>query len=120
MDTFGQRLKYLRNKKEMTGEELGKKLNVTKVAISKWESDSRSPDKDTLIKLAKEFDVTTDYLLCLTDDPKAYVVIKEEMPKELKELGVEKIVHTMKEKNIPADKILKIIEMIEDIEKGSL
>lgn len=65
--TFGERLKALRNEKHLTGEELGKLLNVTKVAVSKWETNDRFPDKDILIKLADIFNVTLDYLLCRTN-----------------------------------------------------
>lgn len=72
METFGQRLKKLRNEKEMTGEQLGKYLNVTKVAISKWENNIRFPDKDILIKIADFFDVTLDYLLGRTDQPHGF------------------------------------------------
>lgn len=72
METFGQRLKKLRNEKEMTGEQLGNYLNVTKVAISKWENDSRFPDKDILIKIADFFSVTLDYLLGRTDHPQGF------------------------------------------------
>lgn len=63
METFGSRLKELRIKKELTGEELGNLLNVTKMSISRWESDQRFPDKDTLVKIANFFNVSTDYLL---------------------------------------------------------
>lgn len=67
LETFGQRLRKLRNEKGMYGEELGKILNVTKVAISKWENDLRFPDKDTLIKIAEYFNVSLDYLLGKSD-----------------------------------------------------
>jgi len=74
LDTFGQRLKLLRNEKQLTGSELGKLLNVTKVAVSKWETNDRFPDKDVLIKLADTFDVTIDWLLCRTDIKTALVI----------------------------------------------
>lgn len=65
---FGNRLKDLRVSKNMTGVELGKVLSVTKVAISNWESGKRTPDHETLKKIADYFDVTTDYLLGRTDE----------------------------------------------------
>ncbi|HBG5185395.1 TPA: helix-turn-helix transcriptional regulator [Clostridioides difficile] len=43
---FGQRLKEIRVQKNLTGEELGKILNVTKVAISNWESGRRFPSQN--------------------------------------------------------------------------
>lgn len=63
-NTFGNRLKNLRSEKRITGEEFGKVLNVTKVAVSNWESDRRFPDQDTLKNIADYFDVSIDYLLC--------------------------------------------------------
>ena len=64
---FKDRLKYLRSEKEMTGEELGKVFEVTKVGIHGWESGNRSPNIDMLIKIADYFDVSLDYLLGRAD-----------------------------------------------------
>lgn len=61
--TFGSRLKQLRLKKDWTQSQLGEKINVTKASISGYENDTRSPDKDTLVKLANLFGVSTDFLL---------------------------------------------------------
>lgn len=66
---LGGRLKKLRNSKKITQEELGKKVNVTKVSISGYENGNRSPDTDTLQKIADFFDVSTDYLLGRSDNP---------------------------------------------------
>lgn len=66
-NTLGSRIKYVREKLEYTGEEFGKLLNVTKVAISNWENDNRKPDVDMIVKIAKLGNVTTDFLLCNTD-----------------------------------------------------
>ncbi|MCM8710492.1 helix-turn-helix domain-containing protein [Clostridium sp. SYSU_GA19001] len=74
METFGYRLRKLRTEKELTQSELGKLLNVTNVGVAKWESDDRFPDKETLIKIADYFNVSLDYLLCRTDNPKGILV----------------------------------------------
>lgn len=63
----GERLKQLRKEKKLTQTELGNKINVTKVSISGYESGNRSPDTDTLQRLADFFEVSTDYLLGRTD-----------------------------------------------------
>lgn len=60
---IGERLKELRKERKLTQTELGNKINVTKVSISGYENGNRSPDTDTLQRLADYFDVTTDYLL---------------------------------------------------------
>ncbi|WP_121639516.1 helix-turn-helix domain-containing protein [Virgibacillus sp. Bac330] len=65
---LGDRLKKLRKQKKITQEELGKKVNVTKVSISGYENGHRTPDTETLQKLADFFEVTTDYLLGRSDE----------------------------------------------------
>ncbi len=44
-------------------EQLGELINVTKVSISGYENGNRTPDTDTLRRLADVFGVSTDYLL---------------------------------------------------------
>lgn len=44
-------------------EELGEKLNVSRQAISRWESNTAQPDATNILKISKLFGVTTDYLL---------------------------------------------------------
>ena len=64
---FCERLKGLRLKSEMTQDELAKKINISTSTISFYESGAREPNLSTLISLAKIFNVSTDYLLGLTD-----------------------------------------------------
>lgn len=59
---FPTRVRQLRLQSKMTQEELGKKINVTKVSISGYENGNRSPDMETLQKLSEVFDVSIDYL----------------------------------------------------------
>ncbi|KIP21093.1 HTH-type transcriptional regulator immR [Anoxybacillus ayderensis] len=80
---LGDRLKRLRLEKKLTQEELGKKINVTKVSISGYENGNRTPDTETLQKLADFFNVTTDYLLGRTDDPNPSE--SDGIPEELKD-----------------------------------
>ena len=61
--TFGERLKMLRLKRGWTQSQLGEKINVTKASISGYENDTRSPDKESLVRLAQILHVSTDYLL---------------------------------------------------------
>lgn len=65
---LGDRLKKLRTEKRITQEELGRKVNVTKVSISGYENGNRSPDTETLQRLADYFEVSTDYLLGRTQN----------------------------------------------------
>lgn len=59
----GYRLRQLRKEKRMSQEDLGKKLNVSKVSISGYETGNRIPSLDIFIKLLDIFDVSSDYLL---------------------------------------------------------
>ena len=64
---FGERLRALREEKNLTRESLASKLIVSYSAVSKYETNVRFPDKGTLINLADFFDVSVDYLLCRSD-----------------------------------------------------
>lgn len=81
MNTLGDRLRELRNKLNLEQKELAKYLNVHKGTVSNWENNKRSPDKEMLSKIASYFNVTTDYLLCRTDDKNT--INKVEPAKEL-------------------------------------
>ena len=63
MSTIGQRIKELRLAHNMTGYELGLKLNITRNAVSQWETNKRVPTSTMLTHIAKLFNVTTDFLL---------------------------------------------------------
>jgi len=68
MKTFGQRLRHLREEKDMSQIDMGKELNIANSTLSLYESGGREPDFVTLKKIAEYFNVTTDYLLARTDD----------------------------------------------------
>ena len=60
---FGNRLKTLRIKKKHTQQQLADLLGLTKSVISAYENGLRYPAYDVLIKIARIFKVSTDYLL---------------------------------------------------------
>lgn len=66
---FRDRLRTLRERRELTQSELGRVLRVSKQTISNYENGVSAPDQETLGRLADYFGVTTDYLLGRTDDP---------------------------------------------------
>ncbi|MGB2870311.1 helix-turn-helix domain-containing protein [Psychrobacillus psychrotolerans] len=92
---FHERLKDLREKENITREHLAKALDITYSALSKYETGKREPDFDLLQKLATYFNVTTDYLLGISeykglktnsneeefqawlDDPRSKILFKE-------------------------------------------
>ena len=60
---FGSKLKELRLEKGLTQRALGEALGFCNQTISFWESGQREPDLDALVKVAKYFDISVDYLL---------------------------------------------------------
>lgn len=57
---LAQNLKYLREKRGMSQKDLSTFLGLSQAAVGNWESGSRTPDIETIIKLAQFFDVTLD------------------------------------------------------------
>ena len=62
-NAFGKKLKELRLEKNLSQRELGKIFNVCNQTISFWEIGSREPDLDTLILIAKYFEINVEELL---------------------------------------------------------
>ena len=60
---FADKLMDLRKKNGWSQEELAEKLNVSRQAVSKWESAQSVPDMSRIIQLSELFGVSTDYLL---------------------------------------------------------
>ncbi len=67
-----ERLKGLRENKDLKQEEIAKILNITQSAYSYYEIGKRQIPSDALIKLALFYNTSVDYLLCLTDERKPY------------------------------------------------
>jgi len=63
MKNFGNRIKALRRKMNLTQEELSERLNVSYQTISKWETNASLPDITMFPILANLFNVSTDELL---------------------------------------------------------
>lgn len=63
---LGKRLKILMNKHEINQNQLAEKLNVTKSTISGWMK-ADSIQSSYIVALSKLFDVTSDYLLGLSN-----------------------------------------------------
>lgn len=64
--TLGQRISLYRKKLNISQEELGARLGVSRQAVSKWETDLSAPDLNNLIGLARELGVS---LAELTETP---------------------------------------------------
>ena len=61
------RLRELRREKDMTQNDLARAIMVPRVTYTHYELGKRTPDLDTIIQLARYFDVTVDYLLGVSE-----------------------------------------------------
>lgn len=60
---FNERLKKLRQNSKLTQQKLALALDLSPGTIGMYEQGRRTPDFDTLVKIADYFDVSTDFLL---------------------------------------------------------
>ena len=65
---FIENLKELRKEKNLSQFDLSEKTKITRATISNWEQGRCEPSIDDLIKLAKFFAVSIDYLVGKTND----------------------------------------------------
>ncbi|MBQ8409187.1 MAG: helix-turn-helix transcriptional regulator [Clostridia bacterium] len=60
--SIGQRIGKLRKDNGYSQEYIAEQLNVSRQAVSKWETDASAPDTYNLIALAELFDVSVEYI----------------------------------------------------------
>lgn len=85
---FNEKLKYFREKKGYTQEDLASELLISRQSISKWENGINEPDIETIKKLCQIFDCS---LAELIDDDKVVVSSKEVKVEEKKK----KLLHAL-------------------------
>ena len=71
-EIFGQRLRSARKARGEKQEDLGQLLGVGKSQISEMERGSASTTLEKLSFICEYYNISADYLLGLTDDPKPY------------------------------------------------
>lgn len=76
MSVFSERVKKLRKDKKQSQNEVGKALGKSRETISKYELGEREPDPNVIALLAKHFNVSSDYMLGITDDSENYIIGK--------------------------------------------
>ena len=67
---FSERLRTLRKAKNLTLEQLAKEFNSSKGTFANLENCKKNPSLEMVIAISNYFNVSTDYLLGLTDNPK--------------------------------------------------
>ena len=68
MSEFGNRLKKLRESKDMSQVDLAARLQVSPSAVGMYEQGLREPNIERLTQMADIFGVSLDYLMCRTND----------------------------------------------------
>ena len=61
--SFGEKLQQLRKEKGLSQEDLAHQLNVSRQAVSKWESQNGYPEIEKMILISDLFQVSLDYLM---------------------------------------------------------
>ena len=67
MNKFAERLKELREEKNLTQYEFSKQIEISTACINRWEKNLRIPNIDSIIILCKFFNCSADYLIGLED-----------------------------------------------------
>ena len=66
------RLRDLREDKDLNQTQVAKYLGMSQTGYSKYETGENDIPAEVLVKLAKFYKTSTDYILGLTDEPKPY------------------------------------------------
>ena len=75
---FSEKIIKLRKEHGLSQEEFGNEINVSRQAISKWESEQSQPDLNNVREISKKFNVSIEYL------------INEDLDNDIKEDSLEK------------------------------
>lgn len=67
ISTIGGRIQSLREENGLSQAELAKELNVKQQTINQWENGERDIKTGSIIALSKYFNVSADYILCISD-----------------------------------------------------
>lgn len=78
---FQIRLKQLMKENNINNKQLAVEVSVDKSSVSNWIKGNTIPSKNILVKLAKYFNVTTEFLLGTSDNREVYNVNKKTLKK---------------------------------------
>ena len=65
---YGERLRTLRKRANLTVSQVAEKMNTTHATISRDEGEKRKIDPDTLMEFCRLYHVSADYILGLPKD----------------------------------------------------
>ena len=64
---IGKRIKEIRVEHGLSQQRFGELLSVSQDTISLWEKGKSVPTTEFLVAISQQFDVSTDYILCLKE-----------------------------------------------------
>jgi len=70
LQMFNERFVHILQERKISTYKLTKDTGISNGLISDWKNKKRTPASENLIKLADYFDVSVDYLLGRTENPK--------------------------------------------------
>lgn len=92
-------LQYLRKSHHFTQDDLAKRLDLSRQAVSKWETGTTIPDVEILLKLSKLYGITINDLLepeiqprKITDFEQISTISKDEVKEALKQFDTDSLV----------------------------
>lgn len=86
MNKFANNLKLLRIENRQTQADLANVFNVAQRTIHAWENNLQEPSIDTIIKIAKFYNVSINYLYGLEDEDGRIIIQEPELLSEEKNL----------------------------------
>ena len=111
--SLGERILELRKQQNLSQLDLARAMEVSRQAVSKWETDQSSPDASNLIRLSEILDTDIEYL---TTGRRTYgrrppVVIKTtETVEKVVEKPVIQVVERVVEKVVPSPPVIQTVE----------
>jgi len=81
--TTGEKIKSARTEAGLSQEQLAEKLNVSRSAVAKWESEGGTPDVENLKNIADLLGVSIDYLLKESEEYEQCIPVNMEKAKLL-------------------------------------
>lgn len=96
-DIIARHLQFLRKSHNYTQEDIAKKLDISRQAVSKWETGTAVPDLEVLLKISRLYDITINDILeprlqKITDFEQICTISEKELKEALKQLDADSLV----------------------------
>ena len=99
--TFGETLKRLRQRKNISQDELARKLNIKQYVISSWEIGRSEPNIEQIKFLSTYFNVPTDYLLgkdvIMVNDEKEFEIVTNHFKQDINDDVINEVIKLLEE-----------------------